>query len=408
MMISYQEAKVSIEKHLFEMDVEKISLKNVGNHILAQNICAISPSPLFDNSAMDGFAVCALDTKGASKDTPITLKNIDVSAAGTPSSVELKSGECIQCMTGAKIPEGADAIVMVEDSSGFINNDTVQIYKVTVPGKHIRRMGEEIKEGDLLIPKGTRISPSEIGAIATIGMAEVLVSQKPKIAIFGTGNELVEPGNSLKDGQIYNSNLFIFAELAEQAGAEILFSHVIKDDKDSLKEFLSKALETCDIIISSGGVSMGKYDYIREVFMDLGVSEHFWKVAQKPGKPLFFGTGHGTLIFGLPGNPVSSYIGFMEWVWPVLERLMGETKSKPIRGILTKPFPREKGKQRFLFGTAWIEEGQLLCKPAIKVGSHMLTSSLKSNCILSAEAGNQPLEIGDNIIVKILPWKSIK
>ena len=183
---------------------------------------------------------------------------------------------------------------------------------------------------------------------------------------------------------------------------------VIKDDKDSLREFLSRALETCDVIISSGGVSMGRYDYGRDVFIELGVLEHFWKVAQKPGKPLFFGTGHSTLIFGLPGNPVSSYIGFMEWVWPVLETMMGKKESKKVTGILKKPFPREKVKYRFLFGDAWIENGQLVCQPSTKVGSHMLSSSLQANCILGMMQGDNPLQPGEPIEVNMLPWKFIK
>ena len=153
---------------------------------------------------------------------------------------------------------------------------------------------------------------------------------------------------------------------------------------------------------------MGRFDYVREVFMALGVEEHFWRVAQKPGKPLFFGTGSSTLIFGLPGNPVSSYIGFMEWVWPVLESMMGQKRTHKVTGILKKPFPRERGKYRLLFGEAWIENGQLVCQPSDKIGSHMLSSSLSSNCILGTERGDGPLQPLERITVHILPWKSIE
>jgi len=212
----------------------------------------------------------------------------------------------------------------------------------------------------------------------------------------------------LCDGQIYNSNLYVFAELATRVGAEIIMRDVIKDNKDSLRAFLSHAIETCDIIISSGGVSMGKYDYVREVFMELGVNEHFWKVAQKPGKPLFFGTGYNTLIFGLPGNPVSSYIGFMEWVWPVIHTLTRQPKPEPLTAILKKPFPREDVKYRFLFGKAWMEKGQLVCEPSPKVGSHMLTSSLQTNCILGTAQGDGPLKPGESISIHLLPWKTVK
>ncbi len=260
----------------------------------------------------------------------------------------------------------------------------------------------------MLIPKGTHITPNEIGTLATFGYGEISVAKKPRIAIFGTGDELVEPGIELKPGQIYNSNLYIFAELAEKSGAEVIMRDVIKDDRKPLRAFLSKALKTCDMVISSGGVSMGRFDYVRDVLMELGVQEHFWKVAQKPGKPFFFGTGESTLIFGLPGNPVSSYIGFMEWVWPVLDVMMGKPEQNFLTGILKVSFPREKVKCRFLFGKAWMEDGKLVCKPSSKMGSHMLSSSLEANCILGSETGESSLQPGEEIRINVLPWKNIK
>jgi len=407
-MIPIKEAKSIVEKHLFEVEKEQVLLKNAGDRILAQDVVASFPSPRFDNSAMDGFAVRSVDTIGASNDSPVTLNMVGVSSAGTPSNVSIKEGECIQCMTGAKIPNGADAIVMVEDSSGFSEADVVQIMIETSPGKHIRKEAEEIKKGKVLIPAGTRITPGEVGTCATFGYSTLTVFKRPKVAIFGTGDELIEPGNELKPGEIYNSNLYVFSELVEYTGAEVVRQGIIKDNKDSLRSFLSEALDTCEVVISSGGVSMGRYDYVRDVFMELGVEDHFWKVAQKPGKPLFFGTMDSTLIFGLPGNPVSSYIGFMEWIWPVLTSMMGQKKTKKLTGILKKPFPREKIKSRFIFGEAWIENGQLVCQSSTKVGSHMLTSSLKANCILGSGHGDGPLQPGEKITINILPWKTIK
>lgn len=406
-MITVKEAKSIIQKHIPLLGTETVLLNEAGSRVLAQEITATFPSPIFDNSAMDGFAVRAVDTKGASQSNPITLKMVSVISAGSPSDVAISPGESAQCMTGGKIPDGADAIVIVEDTSGFSDANSVLIFAETQPGKHIRKQGEEIQKGDVLIPKGTSITPSEIGTLANFGNAEVSVAEKPRMAIFGTGDELVEPGNELKPGQIYNSNLYVFAELAKRTGARIVMRNVIKDDRESLRAFLSEALITCDMIISSGGVSMGRFDYVREVFMELGVQEHFWKVAQKPGKPLFFGTAKSTIIFGLPGNPVSAYIGFMEWVWPVLNGMLGKKEPSILTGILKEPFPREKVKYRFLFGNAWMEDGNLVCKPSTKVGSHMLSSSLEANCILGSDKGDAPLQPGDEIRVNILPWKTI-
>ena len=407
-MISVKEAKSIIQEKFFHLESEVVPLEKSNGRILHEDIIAKFSSPRFNNSAMDGFAVRSSDTIGASKQTPIILKNIGISSAGVPSDLVINKGECIQCMTGAKIPSGSDAVIMVEDTDGFSDNDNVQVMIEAQPGKHIRVKGEEINKGDILIPNRTPITASEIGICATFGYGELNVSKKPKIAIFGTGNELVEPGNNLNEGEIYNSNLYVFSDIVRNVGGKILMQDVLKDNKKYLKSFLSEALESCDVVISSGGVSMGRFDYVRDVFIELGVEEHFWKVAQKPGKPLFFGSGNKTLIFGLPGNPVSSYIGFMVWVWPILNEMMGGNTLNPIQGELIESFPVENIKYRYLFGQAWIENGKILCKPSRKIGSHMLTSSLNANCILGAEPSDKKLNPGDLILVNILPWKTIE
>ena len=407
-MISVKEAKSIIQEKFFHLESEVVPLEKSNGRILHEDIIAKFSSPRFNNSAMDGFAVRSSDTIGASKQTPISLKNIGISSAGVPSDLVINKGECIQCMTGAKIPSGSDAVIMVEDTDGFSDNDNVQVMIEAQPGKHIRVKGEEINKGDILIPNRTPITASEIGICATFGYGELNVSKKPKIAIFGTGNELVEPGNNLNEGEIYNSNLYVFSDIVGNVGGKILMQDVLKDNKKNLKSFLSEALESCDVVISSGGVSMGRFDYVRDVFIELGVEEHFWKVAQKPGKPLFFGSGNKTLIFGLPGNPVSSYIGFMVWVWPILNEMMGGNTLNPIQGELIESFPVENIKYRYLFGQAWIENGKILCKPSRKIGSHMLTSSLNANCILGAEPSDKKLNPGDLILVNLLPWKTIE
>ena len=407
-MISVKEAKSIIQGKIFKLDSEVVPLDKSRRRILFEDIVATFPSPRFNNSAMDGFAVRSSDIIGASKENPITLKNIGISSAGVPSDLILNEGECMQCMTGAKIPSGSDAIVMVEHTTGFSDNPNVQIMIEVQPESHIRKRGEEIQKGDKLISKGTHITPSEIGICATFGYGELNVSKKPKIAIFGTGNELVAPGENLKEGEIYNSNLYVFSDLVGKAGGEVLMQDVLKDNKSYLESFLSEALKSCDVVISSGGVSMGRFDYVRDVFIDLGVEEHFWKVAQKPGRPLFFGTGNKTLIIGLPGNPVSSYIGFMIWVWPIINEMMGTDTVKSIEAELTEPFPVENIKYRYLFGKAWIENGKVLCKPSRKIGSHMLTSSLNANCIIGAEPSDIKLSSGDSILINLLPWKIIE
>ena len=408
-MITVQEAQSIISNNIQPLGFETVSLKNTGNRVLAQDITATFPMPQFDNSAMDGFAVRAVDTEGADKSSPAILKMAGVSSAGTPSDIILKPGQCAQCMTGAAIPDGADAIVIVENTSGFSDAGTVQIFQEANIGEHIRRQGEEIEKSDVLISRGTCITPGEIGTLATFGYEKVSVMIKPKVAIFVTGSELVEPGNKIKIGQIYNSNLYMFAGLAEKSGVEVVMREVIKDDKDSLYRLLSEALQTCDVIISSGGVSMGRFDYVREVYNKLGVQEYFWKVAQKPGKPLFFGRAESTLIFGLPGNPVSSFICYVEYVHPVMQDLQQKKRDPKHQAILTENFPVESKKYRYLFGRSWIDSrGKLLCSPASKMGSHMLTASLESNCILESPPRKQGLKAGDEITINPLNWRNIE
>ena len=345
-MISVAEAHKIIDDHITRLALEMVSINDTVGRVLAAEIIASFPQPRFDNSAMDGFAVRASDTKGASKKSPIDLKMVGVVSAGSPSDVVVSTGQCAQCMTGASIPQGADAIVIVEDSSGYESGPEVQMYTEVKEGQHIRREGEEIHLGDLLINDGTRITTAEIGTMATFGYKDIQVYRKPKLALFATGDELVEPGNDLLPGQIYNSNIYVFEDLARRAGAEVVLKNVIKDDKDSLKTFLADAFDSCDMVISSGGVSMGKFDYVRDVFMELGVKEHFWKVAQKPGRPLFFGSNSNALIFGLPGNPVSAFIGFMEYVWPVLESMTGQSRANTIFAVLDESFPLDAVKTR--------------------------------------------------------------
>ena len=407
-MISVKEARRIIDDHISIVPQEKVSINDAEGRVLAQDIVASFPQPRFNNSAMDGFAVRSADTKGASKKNPVDLRMVGVVSAGSLGDVAVGLGQCAQCMTGAPIPKGADAIVMVEGSSGYESGPEVQMYTEVQEGQHIRRVGEEIQSGKVLINDGSRITTAELGTLATFGYKDVRVYRKPRLAIFATGDELVEPGNDLLPGQIYNSNLYVFEDLVRRAGAEVTLKSVIRDDQASLKTFLTDAFYSCDMVISSGGVSMGRFDYVRDVLMELNVMEHFWRVAQKPGKPLFFGSRGNALIFGLPGNPVSAFIGFMEYVWPVLEIMSGQSRSGTLSAVLDESFPREKEKTRYLFGNTWSENGQLICAPSKKVGSHMLTSSLKANCIIIAEPGDKSLTKGAQIRVHLLPWKTIK
>lgn len=404
---SVKEAQRIIRRCIKTTVFEKIQLTESSGRILANKLSASFPQPRFDNTAMDGFAVRAANTSEAKKDLPVLLNLKGVITAGITPDFEIEDGDCCQIMTGAPMPKGADAVVKVEDSSGFGSTKVVKIFSEAKTGENVRYCGEEIVSKQTLLEPGTRLGSGEIGVAATFGYGQIDVYRQPRISLFATGNELVEPGVELGDGQIYNSNLHVFSDLSDQVGAKVKLRQVLKDDRDSLMIFLQESLDNSNLVVSSGGVSMGKHDYVRDVFLELGVKEHFWRVAQKPGGPFFFGTAGNTLIFGLPGNPVSSFICFMEYVWPACELMSGLKPLEKVTAILDGSFPREPMKHRFIPGKICEEEGRLTASPSEKLGSHMFSSSIGANAILEASPGLSPLNLGSPVMARILPWCSL-
>ena len=407
-MISVQEAHRMIKKSIPDPEVETVPSTRVIGRVLAEEVRATFPQPRFDNSTMDGFAVRHEDTDKASKKKPATLKSKGVISVDSFPGICVEPGECVQVMTGIPIPPGADAVVMVEDTSGFKSDGTVQIFKPVGTGENVRFQGEEIQSGEPVFLAGNRIGPSEIGILTTFGYLNIKVYRQPRMTIFATGDELKDIGEPLRDGEIFNSNLPVLKDLADRVGAIVILKERIRDKPSSLKRFLKTAIESSDIVVSTGGISMGRYDYVREILLDLGVIERFWRVAQKPGKPLFFGSLGKKLFFGLPGNPVSAFICFMEYIWPTCERWMGLHPKSKFKVLLEEPFPRDPRKHRFLFGHVWIKNGDLRCVPTSRQGSHMLSSAVGANSILETDPGVEPLHEGETVVASILPWESIR
>jgi len=405
-MISVDSARQKIESFTPDGKTVAVPFDKSTGRVLATHVTAPFPQPRFDNSAMDGFALKSSDILSAAVQHPVTLKSLGVIAAGKPLIQEIRSGHCAQIMTGGKIPPGADAVVMVENTSGF-NSLWVKIYKSAEPLQNIRMMGEELPEGELLCSRGSVITAAEIGIFATFGMQKVKVFRRPKISLFGPGDELIEPGQPLYDGQIYNSNLHVLKTLIRQSGADLKNTSLLKDDPAKIESFLRHAISDSDIIISSGGISMGRFDYTRNIFEKLGVREHFWKVAQKPGKPLFFGTLGEKLIFGLPGNPVSTVISFFEYVYPLILKMTGRTVEPSVLVPLAGTFPVEKFKHRFLFGKCSLSNHRLFVEAATRTGSHMLTSFLNSNCIIGIPPMDQEIQEGTPVPIRFLPNHSL-
>ncbi len=374
---------------------ERVGFRDAIGRVLAADVTAPFSLPRFTNSAMDGFAVRAADIANA----PVRLSVSGIVRAGEAAATPVAPGEAVQIMTGAPLPSGADTVVPVEQTSGY-GGDTVEVRTSIPADRNVRHAGEEVEAGATVIAAGTRVGPAELGVIASLGFAEVDVFARPRIAIFGTGDELREPGTPLGDGEIYNSNLWVLSDLAQRAGADVVEARIVRDDADALRDFLAAAL-ACDVVVSSGGVSMGEHDLVRGALSSLGVEERFWKVAQKPAKPLAFGVRDATLVFGLPGNPVSSAIAFLEYVHDALIRLQGGAPTPPERARLAAPFPCDPGKHRFLFG-AFDATGAV--RPSTRLGSHMLSAGLGADALIGVPPGAEPLPVGALVEVRRLRW----
>ncbi len=308
------ETFVTIERALqiaqqtpIQYSTEWIQLRGANNRILAEDLSSKVDDPPFDNSAMDGWAVRSIDENRV---------EVGITPAGTPST-EIHQGEAIRIMTGAPIPKGADAIVIIEDG---INGKAHTNF--------IRRRGENLREGEITLTAGQVMTPATISLAATMGHETVPVCSKPRIAVISTGDELVTPGHELKEGQIYESNSYGLCALLEKIGCIPVYHKVVEDSLGGLRKALNSL--DCDAILTSGGVSMGEFDYVRKLMEEEG-DLHFWKVAMRPGGPPLFGTWNGTPLFGLPGNPVSSHLVFMMLVAPWLSSETPLTKTIRVR-----------------------------------------------------------------------------
>ena len=321
---------------------ETVHLADASGRVLATNLASKVDDPRFDNSAMDGWAVRVADCKAEGT----TLSIIGTSKAGGEAPPEVNSGEACRIMTGAPVPEGADAIVMVEDSEEV--GDTVRILGPVRPG-YIRKRAENLSTGQVALQKGTHLGPAEISLAATMGHGEIEVVNRPKVAVISTGDELVPPGAELSDGQIHESNSFGVAVLIERMAGQAVRYDVVHDTIDGLRTTLDSAASECDAILTSGGVSMGDWDLVRRLMEEEGKLS-FWKVMIRPGGPPLFGTWKETPLFGLPGNPVSSHVVFISLVAPWLSHCMeahpenGPTLADRVRVKLTEGIKGAPGK----------------------------------------------------------------
>jgi molybdopterin molybdotransferase len=383
---------------------ETVSLAGLPGRVVAEDIFAEFPMPRFTNAAMDGFAVMHDDIAGSSASRPARLPVVQEIPAGKQSTERLEPGTCAQIMTGAPLPNGADTVVPFEDTSGF-GRQEVEFFKASKPGANIRRAGEEVARGELIVPKGTRATPAETGLLAAFGLPAIAAFRRPRVSILTVGDELRLPGEPAGPLAIYNSNLPLLEACALAAGAEVVEALQLPDDPAGIMEATRRSLETCDLLVTAGGISSGQYDFMHETLTALDVVEKFWKVAQKPGKPLYFGSApSGALVFSLPGNPVSALACFIEYALPCLARMQGCEPPPKLQVCLEEPFPADMKRHRFLFGRLRSESGRLLCSLSPKTESHMLTTARGANCIVESAPAPAPLPAGSMVTCNPLPW----
>ena len=364
--------------------------------VLGEEIVASHSVPVFDNSGMDGFAVRARDTVDASTDAPSRLTIGDTIPAGHVSARVLGPEEAAKIMTGAPIPQGADAVIQSEAAEEAQGH--VLIYEAVKPGKNIRRAGEDVMAGDRVLGVGSILGPAEIGLIASLGHPTVLVYRRPRVAILSTGSELVEVDRPLGPGQIRNSNGYSLQAQCRQLGIEPTVLGIVPDDYESTRRLMQEGL-SYDVLVTSGGVSVGQFDFVKDVQDELGVERRLWGVAMKPGKPLAFGVRDGTLVFGLPGNPVSVMVSFELFVRPALLRVMGHRKTtRPLyQAVISEDVTNSDGRVFVVRVRAWREDGVWHVSSTGAQGSGILRSMVGANGLAFVPGGPRGVRAGEEV-----------
>ncbi len=401
-LTSLHEAQKIVLDATTPLGLEKIPILDALSRVLGEDVVAERDNPPWDNSAMDGFAVRWEDIKQDHPiQKPVTLTIIEDVPAGKMPTRTVGPGQAIRIMTGAPVPKGADTVLKVEDTESTA--DTVRVFKPEQKGANIRPQGEDAKKGDCIIAKGTQIRPGEAGMLAILAKSFVVVYQRPRVAILSTGDELADLDERFSEEKIINSNSYGIAAAVQDAGGVPILLGIAKDNPTVLKEKISHGLNA-DILVLSGGVSMGEYDFTKAVFNDLGAEMNFWKLAIRPGQPLAFGKIQGKLAFGLPGNPVSSMVTFEQLVRPAMLKMGGHRSyGRPVvQAVFQEKFSKKPDRRHFLRGILTREEGVFKVRTTGDQGSGILTSMVKANCLIDVPEEVERLNPGDHVTVQLL------
>lgn len=395
-MISVSEAIKIVHSNSVTLDVEIVAVRSSFGQVLSADVISPLDLPPFHQSAMDGYALHLSDVQSKNQ-----LRIIGESAAGSVFHGTINAGECVRIFTGARLPEGADCIVVKENSTEegellCINENSTEHWQ------NIRSCGSQVKKGEVAIHSGTLINAATAGYLSALGIVNAQVYRKPRVTIIVTGSELVAPGETLGEGQIYESNSAMLEAALRSVHIPSCNVLYLKDDKTIIAETVRQSIKDNDLILLTGGISVGKYDFVGEILREEGVDEHFYKIAQKPGKPLFFGSIGNTVIFGLPGNPAAALCCFYEYVYPGILKMIGHTSRIGLsrqKMILGEAWKKKAGLANFLKGK--ISNGKVF--PLDAQESFMLSSFATADCLIFIPAEIDVAHAGDEVEVHLLP-----
>lgn len=394
-VIPLEEARSFVLDRVDRLPAAQVCVAEAGGLVLAEPIVAQESVPPFANTAMDGFAVIAADTTGA----PVTLEVVGTVAAGAPAARPLRRGQAMRIMTGAPMPEGADAVVMVERTAYDAESALVDVEITVDEGNHVREAGEDVRPGDELFGAGTALAAGHLGVLASVGVGSVCVHRRPVVGVVSTGDELVDDGRALKPGEIRDSNRRTLLTMLDESGMEPVDLGIARDNEADIAEAFTEGAARCDAILSSGGVSMGDFDYVKVVLDRLG-DMRWMQIAIKPAKPFAFGLIGTTPVFGLPGNPVSSMVSYELFARPALRRMAGHTLvDRPVRRAISEdPLSRhDDGKTHFIRVTGGPDEtGRWHVRRLTGQGSHQLTAMARASALAILPDGVE-ITAGDEV-----------